>query len=580
MATAACFNALSSPARGALRCALALGLLASSAPALALSFSSLPGSPAGLLARLGLVVGAGLLLVTHLRRVLRNSRDCARRLRELEHENAVLRQNLETSRANEESARLNAERFRSLASLSSDWYWEQDATLRFSMCTNLQPRSGGPGANFIIGRKPWELEGIERSPLWKEHLRVLEERRSFRGLEYKVKIGSETRWVSVNGEPVFDDSGRFRGYRGTARDITRRKRAELALRASEERFHEIIESMPVAVFIKDPESRMLLMNRECERQWGIALENVQGTTGAHFYSAEELQQYLQADRAAFEGRRLIESETTIRNFLTGEVLTLRALKKPVFDEHGNPRYLIGISVDITERKRAEEQLRESRELLRRLARHQARVKEEERKRIARDIHDELGQNLLALKLEVASIVNGPLSPDEAGGSRARLMMETVDRTIRSVRHIINDLRPAVLDLGLVPALEWQAREFTLRTGISCRVEVAEEDRDTVLEDMQATTLFRVLQESLTNVQRHAGATQVGIGFRAAASSVSLTVNDNGKGGVTLDSGREKQSFGLLGMRERLRLLGGVLEVSERRGGGTVLVASVPLASKP
>lgn len=498
-------------------------------------------------------------------------------LARLQEDNAALCCELAELRSREELARVNAERFRSLTSLSSDWYWEQDQELRFTMCTTwLINEKAIPHAS-LIGRRRWELEGLVGDPGWEEHRQLLAARRPFRGFEYQIRIAEELRWVSVNGEPVFDDLARFKGYRGTTRDISRRKRVELALRASEERFNEMIGSMPVAVFIKDPESRVLLMNRECERQWGITLDQIQGTTGSRFFGRQEMEQYLAMDRDAFARGVLLESEGFARNVLTGEILTVKTFKKPVFDGDGTPRYLIGISVDITQSKHAERQLRESRELLRELARHQARVKEEERKRIARDIHDELGQNLLALKLEVGSIVKGVMEASDARHDRANLIMETVDRTIRSVRHIINDLRPAVLDLGLVPALEWQAREFNRRTGLPCGVDIGDTDRDLALDDMHATTLFRVLQESLTNVQRHAGASEVCITLHCANGIACLSVIDNGKGGVSLDTGRQKQSFGLLGMRERLRLLGGGLDVSERPGGGTILVASVPLA---
>lgn len=566
-----------------LLCSTALGLSMVSERCAALAGPASIPSSIPYLSYLWLPLGLGVTAFLVVASRICNIRDrCLRLAAELDATRKALtaaQEDLARLRVSEESARLNAHRFRSLTSLSSDWYWEQDVEMRFTMCTALQAGGDVLAASAFIGRRPWELDGIVQDPGWDSHRETLQARKSFRGFEYQARLGERVRWFSINGEPLYDDTGSFIGYRGTARDISRRKRAELALRTSEERFHEIIGSMPVGVFIKDPESRVLLMNRECERQWGVTLEQIQGTDGALYFTPEEMAEYLAADRAAFRHGKLVQSETTARNLVTGEVFAIEALKKPVFDDAGKPRYLIGISVDVTQRKHAEEQLRRSRELLRELSRHQVRVKEEERKRIARDIHDELGQNLMALRLDVEAMMRGVL-PDTgpAANTRARLMMDTVDRTIRSVRHIINDLRPAVLDLGLVAALEWQTREFVRRSGIACDISVTEAARALELDDMHATTLFRVLQESLTNVQRHSGATAVTISLSCDAMCAYLDISDNGKGGVALETGREMQSFGLLGMRERLRMLGGRLDLADRAGGGTILCASIPFAA--
>lgn len=520
-------------------------------------------------------LAAGLAFVHRLRQ---RTRELEAQIQHAATENAALRRELEALREREHAARINARRFRSLTSLTSDWYWEQDSDYRFTMRTSwLLGEEQLPRGDFI-GRPLWELPGLVGAVDWDAHREILDKRWPFRGLEYQIQQGEQLHWVSVNGEPMYDESGQFIGYRGTGRDITRRKTTEAALRASEERFGEIVSSMPVGLLIKDAESRVILMNHECERLWGVRLADIKDRDGAQFFPPDDLAGYQAMDRAAFTSREMQESIGICRNILTGETATVKTVKKPVFAPDGTPRYLIAILQDITEQKQAEELLRRSREALRQLARHQASVKEEERKRIARDIHDELGQNLMALRLDVATLVQQQDADAAKLSQHATLMMETVDRTIRSVRQIINDLRPAVLDLGLSAALEWQVEDFTKRFGISCKLDVEVDDRALGLDDRHATTLFRVLQESLNNVQRHAAATEVRVGLSREGAMLRLTVSDNGLGGVSRKS-RGGQTFGLLGMRERLRMLGGSLAVDDLPKGGTALIATVPLPAQ-
>lgn len=559
------------------------GALRRKGAALGLALASLPCHAAGTgallpsLSSLGFLgLGSLALILACYRGFLKQKRGLEHRVEQLETTNRRLCAELAKLRAEETQARINAERFRNLTSLSSDWYWEQDADLRFTMRTTWMLGDDPLPQSGFLGRCRWELDGIVATQDWSEHRKTLEQRQPFRGFEYQFRSGQLLRWVSINGEPVYDESGAFIGYRGTGRDITRRKNAEAALRASEERFNEIIGSMPVGLFIKDPDSRITLMNRECERQWGVPFAQIGGTDASQVLRPDESASYLRSDLDAFRLRRIIEFEGAIRNIASGESVLVKALKKPVFDEAGNPRYLIGITVDITAQKHAEEQLRQSRESLRQLARHQTRLKEEERKRIARDIHDDLGQNLMALRLEVETIVGGAVEPGAGLERRARVMMETVDQTIRSVRHIINDLRPAVLDLGLVAALEWQVQEFARRSGLPCTLAVELDGQELSLDDTHATTLFRVLQESLTNVMRHAAAKAVNVRLHRNSDFLFLYVCDDGMGGVSIDGRRSKQAFGLLGMGERLRMLGGTLDIGDQPTGGTRLVAGVPL----
>lgn len=238
------------------------------------------------------------------------------------------------------------------------------------------------------------------------------------------------------------------------------------------------------------------------------------------------------------------------------------------------RRAIAIAEEMTRELRdSEARLKSSHDSLQRLAAHADHIKEDERRRIAREIHDELGQNLLALRIEADMLASRTEGQHSRLNQRARWTLSQIDRTIKSVRQIINDLRPNVLDLGLGAAVEWQIAEFIRRTGIRC--ELNGERDDIKLSDSAATALFRILQESLTNIERHAKATQVNVTLQVDSRRISMAVTDNGIGFES--EGRTKPgSFGLVGIEERSRILGGTSSVTSLPGRGTTVSVSVPL----
>lgn len=239
------------------------------------------------------------------------------------------------------------------------------------------------------------------------------------------------------------------------------------------------------------------------------------------------------------------------------------------------RRAIELAEEMTGELRASEaKLQKTNDNLRRLAAHAESIKESERKRIAREIHDDLGQNLLALRIEADMLASRTSRRHPRLHARARWTLEQIDATIKSVRQIINDLRPHVLDLGLTAAVDWQIAEFQRRTGIAC--ELVSDGRELHVSDRCATTLFRILQESLTNVSRHARATAVRVELALDAESISMTVSDNGMG-LNNGSGQKPGSFGLVGIEERVRILGGRCIISSRPNAGTTVHVSIPAA---
>ncbi|HEY5910927.1 MAG TPA: sensor histidine kinase [Verrucomicrobiae bacterium] len=230
-------------------------------------------------------------------------------------------------------------------------------------------------------------------------------------------------------------------------------------------------------------------------------------------------------------------------------------------------------------RRAEEQLRESHKQLRALSVYLQSVREEERTRIAREVHDELGQALTSCKLGLSWLA-GKLPPDgKLLSEKTKRLIADIDATIQTVRRISSELRPGVLDhLGLAAALDWQAAEFQNRTGIQCHVRA--DVGDSSLDPNLSTTLFRIFQETLTNIIRHADATLVTANLKEAGGRIMLEVRDNGRG-ISRAEQVNTRSLGLLGMRERAALLGGTFRIGRlQQGGGTRVKVSIPVPSAP
>jgi signal transduction histidine kinase len=233
------------------------------------------------------------------------------------------------------------------------------------------------------------------------------------------------------------------------------------------------------------------------------------------------------------------------------------------------------TADRRERQRAEEKLRRSLDQLRALTSYLQYVREEERTRIAREVHDELGQALTGLKLDMSWLATKVARSAPPVQEKVKTMVDHIDETIQTVRRIATELRPGILDsLGLVAALEWQANEFQTRSGIPCHVDSSVDDSQ--LDQQITTVFFRIYQEALTNIIRHAKATRVDVLLAEENGALVLSVKDNGRG-ISEEEIANTRSIGLVGMRERAMLIGGEIQLRGAPGKGTTMTLRLPLS---
>lgn len=388
----------------------------------------------------------------------------------------------------------------------------------------------------------------------------------------------EAIWMLYNVFNIFDSVGAVVGWATVSRNIHERKRAEQALRESEERLRLAQQVANIGSFEWNIQTGVNLWTQELEAIYGLEPGEFGRTQPAwqDLIYREDREEAVSCVQQALATGNPTEGEWRIVR-PDGSVHWIAGRFQAFKDETGKLLRLAGINIDVTERKETEARLTATLNQLQQLTAHLESVREEERTRIAREIHDELGQALTVLKLELSWIKN-QLSREQTNERRATLiskaegMSTLIDTTIHSMRRIVTELRPGILDrFGLSAALEWQGQEFFKRTGIQCTVSVGEHG----LDRNSSTALFRIVQEALTNVARHSGATTVAVHSREEFDKLVLVIEDNGSG-MSEKVHSSVQSFGLIGMRERASAAGGLLHIVSCPDRGTRINVQVPL----
>lgn len=382
-------------------------------------------------------------------------------------------------------------------------------------------------------------------------------------------------WIEGQSMPERQPDGSIVWY-GFMHDVTERKRAERLLRAREQEFRTLVEHLPDMIVRLDRDCRRVFVNPAYERETGIPLDQV-------LYSTFDEVWWPTMPHEDYKARlqQVMETGVPDQIFLEmprpdGQIASYEVHVVAEHDENGQSLGTLAIGRNITALKQAERELSESRTQIRELAARRESALEEERKRIAREIHDELGQLLSVLHLQVQFLQARFGSTDPLIEEKSREIMNLVDKTQQVARDITSTIRPAALSMGIVAALEWQVETLSRHTGIHGRLRGTENDIQ--LDEERATAILRIVQESLTNVMRHSSASEVEVLLEQRDDSYALHIWDNGAG-FDPDKTMAKKSFGLIGIRERALMLGGDVAITSAPQQGTLLQVRFPVQKR-
>jgi PAS domain S-box-containing protein len=389
------------------------------------------------------------------------------------------------------------------------------------------------------------------------------------------------RWFLVRTAPFYDAKGHLIKWYGISIDIEDNKRAQDELRLAYRRLSYHVENTPLAVIEWD---KNLFVKR-----WSVRAEEIFGwkeveAIGMNLFSPAfpivyepDREAVTRASRDLLEGtvdRNLTHNHNHTKD---GGVIYCEWYNSVLRDDDGNVVTILSLVQDITEREKADKTLKESYEKIRRLSEHLQNIREEERTYMAREIHDELGGQLTVLKMD-ASWLNQAL----AGGGkpvkqRLRNLIHILNAMLKSVRRISSQLRPSQLDnLGLIAAMEWHVKEFEKRSGVGLTFKRPKTELQ--ITEALKNGLFRILQESLTNVARHSGAKHVDVELKQSGDELVLSIVDDGRG-FDHEKAAEERTLGILGMKERTITLGGSYEIISEPGKGTRVTVALPSKAK-
>jgi len=480
-------------------------------------------------------------------------------------------------KAAEEAARERQEPFRQLAENIRSVFWMADA--RQECLVYVSPayeEIWGRSCQSLYDDPRSFLEAVhpddrpERAKLLEEHL----QKHLAQSTEFRIiRPDGDVRWIRDRIFQVLDASGGAYRFAGISEDITEQKETEIVLRESVERFRKIFDEGPVPMAISGPDLQILKMNQAFCRLLGYEEEELKKHSFFDFTHPDDIPTCRDLSEQNFAG--LTPNYTMEKRYFTsdGRIVWVNVFNTVVRDSAGTPLYNLGMAVDISEHKRAEQALHE-------LSARLMQLQDESRRSIARELHDSTGQNLAALKLNLSRLARVQLPPGLAEIVPDSLAL--AEKVLSEVRTLAYLLHPPLLDeLGLACALHAYVQGFSERSGISVHSEI-QQNLGRLAPELE-TTIFRIIQEGLTNVHRHSGAHQCWVSLLKAPAAVTLEVRDDGVGLrpqslQLLKTGAGLLGVGLSGMQERVRQLGGALEI-ESDGSGCTIRATFSLTGE-
>lgn len=401
------------------------------------------------------------------------------------------------------------------------------------------------------------------------------------GREYRIrKKDGGIAWIQAMGQIFYDAAGKLDYISGVFFDITERVLAAQKLRESNERFAAVFENAAIGISIADAQGRIIAANPRFQEMLGYHAGELLAKTFPEITHPEDLPKNLELFQEMMTGKS--EGYQLEKRFLrkNGEYFWARVTVSSIKETKEQPPYSLAVVSDITLRKQIQEKLEESARNLRYLATQLLTAQERERQRISRDLHDDLGQSLVALKLQLQTIIERE-EPADLTELRQKLVTQIafIDGIVNNVRRLCMNLRPTTLDdLGLIVALKRLFKEFGALHGIKFSLDL--EDVLELLSPQAQIIIYRIFQESLTNIAKYAQAARIAVTIKRENGTIFFTVEDNGKG-FDLKQARTravgKRGLGLVAMEERVRMLGGTLEMQSQKGIGTKISFRIPVS---
>ncbi|MBW1709675.1 MAG: PAS domain S-box protein [Deltaproteobacteria bacterium] len=471
------------------------------------------------------------------------------------------------------------ERFQDLVERTSNWIWEVDTQGKYIYSNPVVESLLGYRPDEMIGRYFFDFYPQEEKEVLKNTiLQYRDKKKPFEALEFSLihKNGHKV-IIETNGLPILDKTGNLLGYRGVDRNISARKRAEQALRESEEQFRSIFNESPIGIEIFNSEGILVEANKSCFEIFGIFEPN--DLIGFRLYDNPNVPD--DAKAKLIEGKTVkyetyydfeqVKKRNLYRTTKT-ENIYIDVLITPLGLKGGQPfsGYMVQIQ-DITSRKKAEDRIHN-------LSQQLIKAHEIERQKLSADLHDHLAQDLSALKIKIDTIFDD--CPDTSGDKKRKVneLSKMATDCIMTVRNLAYDLRPAGLDqLGLVQTIYQHCEEFSHRNG--SKVDFISAGMDDVKLDFDTEiTLYRLIQEGMNNIKKHAAASQITIRLVASFPNIILQIEDNGKGFLVenrLEAAYNERHMGIQSMQERVALLNGKITIESRPTLGTKIRVEIP-----
>ncbi len=409
-----------------------------------------------------------------------------------------------------------------------------------------------------------------------EALRAARSDGQFRCEGWRLRKDGSRFWASTMLTALKHPEGGLRGYLKVTQDISERRRTAERLRESDSRFQAFMSASPSVMFIKDLDGHYLHVNEKFLQRFGLRRDLVIGRTDLALFPRAQAERFIENDACVFARGAPLEIEETAR-YADAEHISIVS-KFPIRDGQGNIVAIGGIATDITERKQMERELSESAEQLREISNRLVEVQESERRRLAQELHDRVGQNLTALNINL-NVLLGQLPAEAAStaGLRVRLTdsLKLIEETAHCIEDVMSDLHPPMLGgFGLFATLRWYAALFEKRTAIA--VAVNGEESVPRLSTKREAAMFRIAQGSMDNVAKHAQASRIDIDLRSAPGFTVMTVADNGVGfePALLERPLQQPRWGMMSMRERARAIGGQLRVESAPGRGARIIVEL------